>query len=75
MRELNQAEVEAVNGGFGVLALPAAVGIAVSLATVGIGAVTSPVTGPVGYAAMGSGFIGAAASGVALLASILFPFI
>lgn len=73
MRELNQMEIESVNGGFGLLAIPAGVGLAVSIPTIVLGAINGPVSGGLGYVAMTAGIVGTALSGVAMIASIVLP--
>ncbi|GAA0330564.1 hypothetical protein L9H26_06605 [Morganella psychrotolerans] len=73
MRELNVNEFDAVNGGFGLLAIPAGLGLLVSIPTIVAGAVLGPVTGGLGFGLMAAGIVGTALSGAGMIASIVFP--
>ena len=44
MRELTYNEMSDVSGGFGLLSIPAAIGLLVSIPTIVIGAITGPFT-------------------------------
>ncbi|MEG0280261.1 MAG: hypothetical protein RR510_15770 [Morganella sp. (in: enterobacteria)] len=73
MRELNQVEMEATNGGFGLLAFPAALGLMLSIPAIPLGAVAAPFTGGLGFIGMTAGIVGTALSGAAMIASIALP--
>lgn len=73
MRELSVTETAEVNGGFGLLALPAALGLGISIPTIVIGAVTGPFTFGLGFGLMAAGIVGTSLSGAAMITSIATP--
>ncbi|GKX62438.1 hypothetical protein SOASR032_10070 [Pragia fontium] len=73
MKELTLAEVETVNGGFGLLAVPAGIGLGLFIPTIVLGAISGPFTGGLGFAVMAAGIVGTSLSGAAMIASIALP--
>ncbi|OBU13248.1 hypothetical protein [Morganella psychrotolerans] len=73
MRELNRNEIDSVNGGFGLLAFPAGLGLMFSIPAIVAGAVLGPVTGGLGFGLMAAGIVGTALSGAGMIASIVLP--
>lgn len=73
MRELTYNEMSDVSGGFGLLSIPAAVGLLVSIPTIVFGAITGPYTLETGFAVMAAGIVGTSLAGAAMIVSILTP--
>ncbi|ENR0235344.1 hypothetical protein [Klebsiella aerogenes] len=73
MRELTYNEMSDVSGGFGLLSIPAAVGLLVSIPTIVFGAITGPFTLGAGFAVMAAGIVGTSLAGAAMIVSICTP--
>ncbi|HGY2288282.1 TPA: hypothetical protein ACNVBJ_002571 [Klebsiella aerogenes] len=73
MRELTYNEMSEVSGGFGLLSIPAAIGLLVSIPTIVIGAITGPFTLGAGFAVMAAGIVGTSLAGAAMIVSICTP--
>jgi hypothetical protein len=73
MRELTSNEMSAINGGFGLLSLPAGLGLGLFIPTIVIGAISGPFTLGVGFAVMAAGIVGTSLSGAAMIVSICTP--
>ena len=71
MRELTLTEMESVDGGFGLLAVAGGIGLAVSIPTIVLGAVTGVPTLGLGFVAMAAGIVGTALSGAAIVTSVV----
>ncbi len=73
MRELTCDEICVVSGGFGLLSLPASLGLGAFIPTIVLGAIAGPFTLGIGFAVMAAGIVGTSLSGAAMIVSICAP--
>ncbi|GKX54529.1 hypothetical protein SOASR030_06410 [Leminorella grimontii] len=71
MRELTLTEMEAVDGGFGLLAVAGGIGLAVSIPTIVLGAIAGVPTLGLGFVVMAAGIVGTSLSGAAIITSMV----